>query len=354
LIGTVAAGWFLGRASRQIFYIATILGIIYLLDFYVPKPLPVADESHSGKTVVITGANSGVGFETARQLAVTYGARLVLGCRSKPKCDAAEKTINEEVALSKKDGKATALFIDLDSFESVNSFVKQLQGMDIDVLFNNAGYVPVANLPVNKYGLDPSFTSMHLSHFLLTEELIKTHPSLRVVTTSSIGQQFCAMSFHVPKFVLSASQLIPLPKFITSTFYLDHSPGCINASYLKNNITTPTNDLAYMHAKMANLMHAIEIPVHRPQATSVAVDLGFVSTGILSLMQGTISPMALGWMRHASLGVLPMIHAILYQLMKNSYRVISKTKGYGKREVSSLILLVQLRRHSLTRGGTIR
>ncbi|KAL7510802.1 hypothetical protein ACHAXN_007725, partial [Cyclotella atomus] len=244
-----AAGWFLGRASRQIFYIATILGIIYLLDFYVPKPLPVADESHSGKTVVITGANSGVGFETARQLAVTYGANVVLGCRSKPKCDAAEKTINEEVALSKKDGKATALFIDLDSFESVNSFVKRLQGMDIDVLFNNA------------------------------EELIKTHPSLRVVTTSSIGQQFCAMSFHVPKFVLSASQLIPLPKFITSTFYLDHSPGCINASYLKNNITTPTNDLAYMHAKMANLMHAIEIPVHHPQATSVAIDLGFVSTG---------------------------------------------------------------------------
>jgi hypothetical protein len=62
---------------------------------------------------------------------------------------------------------------------------------------------------------------------------------------------------------------------------------------------------------MANLMHAIEIPVHHPQATSVAIDLGFVSTGILSLMQGTISPMALGWMRHASLGVRPMIHAIL-------------------------------------------
>lgn len=271
----------------------------------------MANDIHLGKTVVITGANSGVGFETARQLAVTYGVNVVLGCRSKLKCDAAAKTINDEVALSKKGGKATPLVVDLDSFESVHSFVLQLQGMDIDVLFNNAGYVPAANLPVNKYGFDPSFTSMHLSHFLLTEELLKAHPSLRVVTTSSIGQQFCAMSFYLPKFVLSISLLIPLPEFITSTFYLDHSPGCIDESYLRNNITTPTNDLAYMHAKMANMMHAIEIPKHHPHATSVAIDLGFVGTSILSLMQGNISPTTLGWMRHASIGVLPMIHAIL-------------------------------------------
>ena len=310
--GTVVVSCFLGHTSRKILYIASVLIAIYLIDYYLPEYLPSIDSNHAGKTVVITGANSGVGFETARQLVVNYGVHVIMGCRSKSKCDMAAKAINDQLSTHNKSGKAVPLVVDLDRFESVNSFVSQLRGLHIDVLFNNAGYIPVANLSINKYGLDPSFTSMHLSHFLLTEELVKIHPSLRVVTTSSIGQQLCTMAFHIPKIVLSISSRVPLlPDFIRSTLSLTYGHGCIDDNYLSNNITTPTNDLAYIHAKMANMMHAVEIPKHHPNATSVAIDLGFVGTHILSFMEGALSPTKLKWIRDAEVGVLPMIHAIL-------------------------------------------
>jgi NAD(P)-dependent dehydrogenase (short-subunit alcohol dehydrogenase family) len=132
----------------------SLFGIVYLVDQYIPKPLPEPSGVHVGRTVVITGGNSGLGFEAARQLAVKYGVNVVLGCRSKSKCDAAAKLINDEVATSgiSMQNKATPLLVDLADMQSVNSFVSVLGGIHVDVLFNNAGYVPDANLPVNKYG----------------------------------------------------------------------------------------------------------------------------------------------------------------------------------------------------------
>jgi NAD(P)-dependent dehydrogenase (short-subunit alcohol dehydrogenase family) len=132
----------------------SLFGIVYLVDQYIPKPLPEPSGVHVGRTVVITGGNSGLGFEAARQLAVKYGVNVVLGCRSKSKCDAAAKLINDEVATSgiSMQNKATPLLVDLADMQSVNSFVSLLGGIHVDVLFNNAGYVPDANLPVNKYG----------------------------------------------------------------------------------------------------------------------------------------------------------------------------------------------------------
>ncbi|KAL3779017.1 hypothetical protein HJC23_011456 [Cyclotella cryptica] len=293
----------LGRASRRIFHFISLFGIVYLVDHHIPKPLPAPDASFAGKTVVITGANSGVGFETARQLAVDYGMNVVLGCRSKAKCDAAAKIINDEVASSKSPAismkmRATPLIVDLAEFASVNSFVSQLQGMGIDILFNNAGFVPEPNMPVNQYGLDPSFTSMHLSHFLLTEELLKQNPSMRVVNTSSGTHHLCAIPFVAPD-------------FIRRTLPLEQNPGCIDEDFLQTKIKTETDSAAYIQAKLANVMHVVEIPRHHPQSTSVAIDLGWVGTHIQPFMDGTLSPTNLGWMRSASVGVLPVLHAIL-------------------------------------------
>jgi len=280
-----------------------LLGIIYLVDHHIPKPLPDPNKNNASKTVVITGANSGVGFETAKQLAVDYGMNVVLGCRSKSKCDAAAKVINDEIASSKraeisKQVRATPLIVDLADFGSVDSFVSQLQGMDIDVLLNNAGFVPNPNMPVNQYGLDPSFTSMHLSHFLLTEELLKRNPSMRVVNTSSGTHHLCAIPFAAPE-------------FIRHTFSPEQNPGCVDEDFLSNKITTETDSAAYIQAKIANVMHAVEVPRHHPQSTSVAIDLGWVGTHIRPFMEGVLSPTNLGWMRSASVGVLPVLHAIL-------------------------------------------
>lgn len=292
----------LNRSAKRIFHFITLLGIIYLVDHHIPKSLPAPNKDNASKTVVITGANSGVGFETARQLAVDYGMNVVLGCRSKSKCDAAAKIINDEIASSRagisKPARATPLIFDLADFGSVNSFVSQLQGMDIDVLLNNAGFLPSPNMPVNQYGLDPSFTSMHLSHFLLTEELLKRNPSMRVVNTSSGTHHFCAIPFAAPEFIRRA-------------FPPEQNPGCVDEDFMRNKIKTETDSAAYIQAKIANLMHAVEIPRRHPQSTSVAIDLGWVGTHIQPFMEGILTPTDLGWMRSASVGVLPVLQAIL-------------------------------------------
>lgn len=279
--------------------------LIYIIDSYVTKPLPFANGTHGNRTVVITGANSGVGYETARQLAITYGMTVIMGCRSMSKCKNAADTINSEIASKSNehgisDGYAIPLIIDLSNFQSVKSFVHQLEEKNVivDILFNNAGFVPGANLPVNEYGLDPSFTSMHLSHFLLTEQLLQKYPSLRVVNTSSGTHHLCALPFALPKTILD---LLPMPQ----------NPACVDEDFLTNGIKSETDKAAYIQAKVANVMHAVELPRKHSQSTSVAIDLGWVGTSIQPFMQGDLTPAGAGWMRSASTGILPVLHAIL-------------------------------------------
>jgi NAD(P)-dependent dehydrogenase (short-subunit alcohol dehydrogenase family) len=301
-IGTIAIQCTpsIDRWSKRIAYISTLLGIIHFIDVRLPKPLPIPNDAHATKTVVITGANSGVGYETARQLAVHYGMNVILGCRSKAKCDAAARSINGQIiSVGNTSGKAIPLILDLADFTSVQSFAAQLQDVHIDVLFNNAGYAPESNLPVNQYGLDPSFTSMHLSHFLLTEELLKRHPSLRVVNTSSGTHHLCAIPFTV------------LPDWVLNTFSVDQNPGCVDTDFLTNGMYRETDSAAYINAKIANIMHVVEIPLRHDMATAVAIDLGWVGTGIQSFMEGSFTPASVGWMRSVDVGVLPALHAIL-------------------------------------------
>ena len=88
-----------------------------------------------GRVCVITGANSGIGFVTARELA-RMGAKVVMVCRNGEKCDAAKS------AIVKATGNTVDTIIaDLASFDSVRRLVKELQSKyeKIHVLINNAG-----------------------------------------------------------------------------------------------------------------------------------------------------------------------------------------------------------------------
>lgn len=290
IFGSVSLRFFLhNRSIAQLIHVASLIALLYAMDVYFPKPL---NESYATKTVFITGSNSGVGFETARQLVVNYGMNVIMGCRSAAKCNEAVNAINAEAASN---GSASPLLIDLSNFDSVKQAVSQLNEQKIDVLYNNAGYVPGEYLPVNEYGLDPSFTTMHFSPFLLTELLLQVNPSLRVVNTSSGTHHLCALPFtYLP------GKLVNL---------IQWNPGCVDEQFLQLGIRTPTDIGAYYQAKVANVMHAVSIPHNHPQATSVAIDLGWVSTSILPFMGLSIFPF--GWMRNANIGVLPAIHAIL-------------------------------------------
>lgn len=126
----------------------------------------------TGKTVIVTGGNSGIGQATARALAVA-GARVVLAVR-----DAAKG----EKAAAAMPGSIEVRALDLASLASVREFAAAWSG-EIHVLINNAG-VMAPPLTRTKEGFESQFGTNHLGHFALAN-LLLPHLTGRVVTVSS-------------------------------------------------------------------------------------------------------------------------------------------------------------------------
>jgi NAD(P)-dependent dehydrogenase (short-subunit alcohol dehydrogenase family) len=137
----------------------------------------------TGKQVVLTGASSGIGVETARALAAA-GATLVLGVRDLAKGQAALAEI-----LSTSKDSVRLLRLDLADLGSVIAFAAQLSG-PVDVLIANAGVskTPEAHLP---NGLDVRFATNHLGHFLLAHRLKRqmAQRGARIVVVSSAAHK---------------------------------------------------------------------------------------------------------------------------------------------------------------------
>jgi NAD(P)-dependent dehydrogenase (short-subunit alcohol dehydrogenase family) len=123
----------------------------------------------NGKVCVITGANSGVGFEAASSMAA-LGARVVLVCRSR----ARGKAAIEAIRASTPSAELRLQVVDLSSFAQVRGLAKDLTEdfPTIDVLVNNAG-VYRARLEHTEDGFERTMTVNHLSHFLLTHLLLR-------------------------------------------------------------------------------------------------------------------------------------------------------------------------------------
>ena len=139
----------------------------------------------SGKTIVITGANTGLGYEAARVLSAK-GARVIIACRSQQKAEDAIARIEKE--NGRVDVSHVAL--DLGDLSSVSNCADQLQSEDkIDILINNAGImVPPYELTTD--GFESQFGVNHLGPFALTGLLLDklaAAPAPRVVNTSSMA-----------------------------------------------------------------------------------------------------------------------------------------------------------------------
>lgn len=143
----------------------------------------------SGRVVIVTGANTGIGYETARQLALQR-ATVVLAGRSLQR-------VEDAVARIKQDAPAalvTAMQLDLASFVSVQQFASSfLSRYDrLDVLVNNAG-IMFAPFALTTDGFESTFAVNHLGHFLLTELLtpmmIRTG-NARIVIVSSVAHEW--------------------------------------------------------------------------------------------------------------------------------------------------------------------
>jgi NAD(P)-dependent dehydrogenase (short-subunit alcohol dehydrogenase family) len=148
----------------------------------------------TGKTALVTGANSGIGYEMARALAHKE-ATVILACRNKDKGEAAVRQIDQEYP----EAKAGLMQLDLSDLASVRRFAGDFASHHggLDILINNAGIMAP---PFGKTadGFELQFGTNHLGHFALTGllyDLIIHTPQARVVTVSSGGHRFAEIDF---------------------------------------------------------------------------------------------------------------------------------------------------------------
>ncbi|KAJ7630227.1 NAD(P)-binding protein [Roridomyces roridus] len=145
----------------------------------------------SGKVIIVTGGNTGIGYETVKQL-LLKNAKVYLAARSPDKAATAIQSLEAETK-----GKAIFLQLDLGDLPSVRhaaeSFLKQEQKLDI--LFNNAGVMNCPTDMLTKQGYDLQFGTNVLGHFFFTELLLlaltksyeQSKVPARIITTSSVG-----------------------------------------------------------------------------------------------------------------------------------------------------------------------
>lgn len=147
-----------------------------------------------GKTAIVTGANTGIGKETARELA-RRGARVILACRSAERANAAR----DEIIKSTANEDVIVMLLDLASLSSVKQFAEDFNRTEgrLDLLVNNAAVAP-AERALTEDGFELNFGVNHLGHFYLTNLLLdklKSSAPSRIVVVSSEGYRFNALDF---------------------------------------------------------------------------------------------------------------------------------------------------------------
>ena len=200
----------------------------------------------SGKICIVTGANSGIGTETALGLA-KMGAHVVMACRDLDRSKPALERVQREAGAD----RAELMALDLSSLDSVRSFAEAFKAKhdQLHVLVNNAGVVPTKR-ETTRDGFEMQFGVNHLAHFLLTNLLLdtlKASAPARVVTVSSVM----------------------------------HVSGSINFDDLQSEQKYSAIP-AYRQSKLANILFAFELArrLEGTGVTSNALHPGVVNTGI--------------------------------------------------------------------------
>jgi NAD(P)-dependent dehydrogenase (short-subunit alcohol dehydrogenase family) len=212
-----------------------------------PSDMP----SLAGTTAVVTGANSGIGWHTAAELA-RHGADVTLAVRSLEKGEAAAARMREGAA-----GSLRVARLDLGSLASVQEFAEAWEG-PLGLLVNNAGLMTPPRYRQTEDGHELQFGTNHLGHFALTGRLLPAllaAPQSRVVTVSSIA----------------------------------HHQG--RADVVEGNPSDRYRPSpAYGNSKLANLLFAVELQRRASLAgvslTSTAAHPGVASTGLFTSEQG--------------------------------------------------------------------
>ena len=149
----------------------------------------------AGKLAIVTGANSGIGYHTALELA-RKGASVVLACRNPQKAEDALTRLKTAVPGA----KAELAALDLSDLKSVRAFGASFaaRGGALDLLINNAGIMAPLSRKTSPDGFELQMATNHFGHFLLTSLLLpslRRAPAPRVVTVASIAHRRGKMNF---------------------------------------------------------------------------------------------------------------------------------------------------------------
>jgi NAD(P)-dependent dehydrogenase (short-subunit alcohol dehydrogenase family) len=235
----------------------------------------------AGRTFVVTGANSGLGLVTARELG-RKGARVVLAVRDTAKGEQAARTI---------DGPAEVRRLDLADLASVHAFAEAWDG-DLDVLINNAGLMAIPQQRTRD-GFEMQIGTNHLGHFALTN-LLLPHVTDRVVTLSSGA----------------------------------HRIGGLDVDDLNWERRSYQRWRAYGQSKLSNLLFTLELQRRLVEAGSdvraVAAHPGYAATNLQSRTQNLIqnAVMKVGNLVIAQsdeMGALPTLYAATEDIPGGSY-----------------------------------
>lgn len=155
----------------------------------------------SGRTAVVTGANSGLGYETTKALAAA-GCRVVMACRSLNKAKGAQAKLIDDLEGDGLDAELEIELVDLASLASVDEFVERLFETieHLDLLINNAG-VMATPPQLTDDGLEFQMACNHFGHFALTAglmPLLHDTPGSRVVAVSSLAARSGSLAGYDP------------------------------------------------------------------------------------------------------------------------------------------------------------
>lgn len=165
--------------------VVAIVGISVLFQINLQEYNAFYIASQGGKVVIVTGANSGLGYYTALSLAQA-GATVILGCRNMDKCHAAKS----DILKISPTAKLEPITLDIASFKSIRTFVDKFQHKytQVDILINNAGIAAAPLRVLSEDGLESQMATNHFGHFLLTALLFASiAPNGRIINHSSLA-----------------------------------------------------------------------------------------------------------------------------------------------------------------------
>jgi len=188
----------------------------------------------TGRRALITGANSGIGYPTARELA-RAGATVILACRDRKKGESAVALLKGEVPKAKLE----LAILDLASLESIRHFAatELARNLPLDLLINNAGVMAPPKRLETADGFELQFGTNVLGHFALTALLF---PALE----RAAAQASPAPSGPAPRIVMVAS--------------IAHKRGRLHFDDLQSTQSYSPNS-SYAQTKLADLMLALEL-----------------------------------------------------------------------------------------------